>query len=99
MGLCPFHSEKTPSFSVNPSKGLFYCFGCGKGGDVFSFVQEHEGMSFPEAVRYLARKAGIPCDDLHLSPQEQEKYNKRESIKAAMAFAIKEYITRFRKVR
>lgn len=91
MGLCPFHSEKTPSFSVNPSKGLFHCFGCGKGGDVFTFVQEHNGMSFPEAVRYLAGKLGISCDDFCLTPQEQEKYAKRESMKVALAYAAREF--------
>lgn len=91
MGLCPFHSERTPSFSVNPSKGLFHCFGCGKGGDVFTFVMEHDGMTFPEAVRHLAGRAGIPCDDLRLSPQEQEKYNKRKSLKAVLAYAAKDF--------
>ena len=54
FGLCPFHQEKTPSFSVNPELGIFKCFGCGAGGDVFRFVREVEGMSFPEAVRTLA---------------------------------------------
>ncbi|RMG93134.1 MAG: DNA primase [Zetaproteobacteria bacterium] len=59
VGLCPFHHEKTPSFSVSPDKQLFYCFGCGKGGGVFQFLMEHDGFSFPEAVEYLARKAGL----------------------------------------
>lgn len=58
-GLCPFHHEKTPSFSVSPDKQLYYCFGCGKGGGVFQFLMEHDGYSFPEAVEYLARKAGL----------------------------------------
>jgi DNA primase len=57
--LCPFHSEKTPSFIVNPEKGIYHCFGCGKGGNVFSFFMEMEGLSFPEAIRSLARKYGI----------------------------------------
>ena len=57
--LCPFHKEKTPSFSVNPDKGIFKCFGCGEGGDVFSFVQKYEGVSFPESIRLLARRAGV----------------------------------------
>src|SRR5437764_1727335 len=60
MACCPFHQEKTPSFSVNPSKNIFYCFGCGKGGSVFNFVMELEGVSFPEAVRVVAEKAGVP---------------------------------------
>jgi DNA primase catalytic core len=59
VGLCPFHSEKTPSFSVNPDMGLFKCFGCGKGGDLFTFVQERERMSFVEALRYLADRCGV----------------------------------------
>ena len=60
MACCPFHQEKTPSFSVNPSKNIFYCFGCGKGGSVFNFVMELEGVSFPESVRVVAEKAGVP---------------------------------------
>jgi len=60
IGLCPFHSEKTPSFSVTPEKQIFYCYGCGQGGDVIKFVCEHEGYSFPEAVKMLAQDAGIP---------------------------------------
>ena len=58
-GLCPFHDEKTPSFIVSPDRGTWHCFGCGKGGDVFSFVMEKEGLSFPEALEYLGRRAGI----------------------------------------
>src|SRR5438045_8051833 len=60
MACCPFHQEKTPSFSVNPSKNIFYCFGCGKGGSVFNFVMELESVSFPESVRVVAEKAGVP---------------------------------------
>ena len=59
-GLCPFHTEKTPSFTVNRDKGVFHCFGCGVGGDVVSFVEQHQKIAFPEAVRYLAQRAGIP---------------------------------------
>src|SRR5258708_7367367 len=58
-GLCPFHSEKTPSFHVDPDKGFFHCFGCGKGGDVFKFIEEHEKLDFPETVRMLAQKFGM----------------------------------------
>ena len=60
VALCPFHQEKTPSFHVNPAKQIFYCFGCHKGGDVFTFVQEYENLSFPEALRRLAERAKIP---------------------------------------
>ncbi|SPE57116.1 DNA primase [Verrucomicrobia bacterium] len=62
VALCPFHREKTPSFSVNPHKQIFYCFGCHKGGDVFAFVKEHESIEFPEAVRRLAERAKIPLE-------------------------------------
>ncbi len=62
MGLCPFHKEKTPSFHVNPHKQIFHCFGCHKGGDVFRFVKEYEGVDFPDAVRRLAERARIPLD-------------------------------------
>jgi DNA primase len=64
MACCPFHQEKTPSFSVNPSKNIFYCFGCGKGGSVFNFVMEMESVSFPEAIRVVAEKAGVPLPAL-----------------------------------
>ena len=61
--LCPFHKEKSPSFNVNPSKQIFHCFGCGKGGDVFRFIQEYENLTFPEAVRRLAERARIPLEE------------------------------------
>src|SRR5690606_16468796 len=60
VGLCPFHSEKTPSFTVTPEIQIFHCYGCGKGGSVYRFVEEIEGYSFPEAVKLLAEEAGIP---------------------------------------
>ncbi len=63
MACCPFHSEKTPSFSVNANKGFYKCFGCGKGGNVFTFVMELEGINFPEAVRSVAEKSGIPLPE------------------------------------
>ena len=63
VGLCPFHSEKTPSFTVSPDIGVFKCFGCGKGGDVFSFVQFRENVNFMEAMRLLADRAGIALDE------------------------------------
>ncbi len=58
-GLCPFHNEKTPSFTVDRKKQLFHCFGCGAGGDVVSFIMQKEGLSYPESLKYLANKAGI----------------------------------------
>ncbi len=59
QGLCPFHGEKTPSFNVNPARNIFHCFGCGVGGNAFSFIMKMEGLAFPEAVKFLARRAGI----------------------------------------
>ena len=65
FGLCPFHSEKTPSFSVSPSKQIYHCFGCGKGGGVINFIMEIENLSYPDAVRFLARRVGmtVPEDE------------------------------------
>ena len=62
-GLCPFHSEKTPSFQVHPEKGFFHCFGCGVGGDVIKFLEMHEKVGFQDAVRMLAQKLGVPIPD------------------------------------
>jgi len=59
VGLCPFHDEKTPSFSVNPERGFFHCFGCGAGGSVFNFIMRAEGLNFPETVESLARRYGV----------------------------------------
>ena len=59
FGLCPFHNEKSPSFSVSPSKQMYYCFGCGAGGNVLTFIMEYEIYSFPEALKYLADRVGV----------------------------------------
>lgn len=80
QGLCPFHSEKTPSFSVSPDKQVFYCFGCGAGGNVFSFLMRHEGLSFAEAVRKLGKRYGIAVEDRQLSPEERRRVQEREGI-------------------
>ena len=70
VGLCPFHSEKTPSFTVDLEKGLYHCFGCGVGGDVFSLVMEKENLSFPEALKALAERYHIPLPEQRkISPQ------------------------------
>jgi len=74
QALCPFHNEKTPSFNISPDKQIWHCFGCGRGGDVFSFVQEKEGMSFPEVLRYLAPKAGVILK--HENPEHHAKRNR-----------------------
>lgn len=88
-GLCPFHDEKTPSFKVNPVKGIFKCFGCGKAGGAVQFVMEHEGMSFVDAIKYLCNKYGIEVieDRSRTSEEYDEKTKKREALQAAMAFA------------
>src|SRR5688572_29992417 len=62
VALCPFHKEKSPSFYVTPSKQIFHCFGCHKGGDVFTFIQEYENLTFPEAFKRLAERAKIPIE-------------------------------------
>src|SRR4029077_16145736 len=71
VGLCPFHGEKTPSFSVHATRQFFHCFGCGKSGDVFAFVQEREQISFPEAIRLVAEKAGIPLPKMQYSSESE----------------------------
>jgi len=86
LGLCPFHSEKTPSFTVSSPKQMFYCFGCGTGGNVFSFLMKHEGISFPEASRILARKYGI---DIPVQSQKQkEQTSEKEKIFAVNELAM-----------
>lgn len=79
LGLCPFHQEKTPSFTVSPEKQIFYCFGCGAGGHVFAFLMKINGMSFPDAVRYLAEKTGVVVDGLDRE-QDYGKQSIREQI-------------------
>jgi len=84
-GLCPFHSEKSPSFSVSPDKGMYYCFGCGAGGNAITFVMETEGMSFPEAVVKLADRTDIKLpefersDQTESTPDQEKKYRMREA--------------------
>jgi DNA primase len=73
-GLCPFHSEKTPSFTVSPEKGIFHCFGCGAGGNVFTFLMKMKGITFPDAVRVLGERFGIPVEDYRGASQEYEKH-------------------------
>ncbi|MBW1758843.1 MAG: DNA primase [Deltaproteobacteria bacterium] len=90
LGLCPFHSEKTPSFTVNSEKQIFYCFGCGAGGNVFSFVMKQENLSFPEAAHMLARRYGIEVPTQTMSPQQKKSIGERDSLfeinKQAVAF-------------
>ncbi len=81
MGCCPFHQEKTPSFSVNPSKGFYKCFGCGKGGSAFNFVMEMEGLNFPEAIRRVAEISGVPLPEPVDDKQFQKSKKRREEQK------------------
>ena len=87
VGLCPFHNEKTPSFSVSPSKGLCKCFSCGKGGNAVHFIMEHEQMSYPEALRYLAKKYNIEIKERELTNEEKEVQSSRESMFIVNNFA------------
>ncbi|MDX2305389.1 MAG: DNA primase [Microscillaceae bacterium] len=92
MACCPFHNEKTPSFSVSPSKGIYKCFGCGKGGDAISFVMEIENATYPEALRYLAKKYGIEIqEDEKLTDEELAQQTERESILILLDFAKKHF--------
>ncbi|MCF0197061.1 MAG: DNA primase [Bacteroidaceae bacterium] len=79
-GLCPFHDDRTPSFTVSPAKNLCKCFACGKGGSPVGFIMEHEQMSYPEALRYLARKYGIPIEEKELTEDERQVKDDRESM-------------------
>lgn len=73
QACCPFHSERTPSFIVSPAKGLFKCFGCGKGGNAVTFVMEHEKMTYAEALKYVAKKYGIEVREKELTPEEARR--------------------------
>jgi DNA primase catalytic core len=84
-GLCPFHGEKTPSFTVTPARDSWKCFGCGLGGDVFSFVMQRDGVSFPEALRTLAAKAGVEIDE-RTKREDAHRARLREVLEAAIAF-------------
>ena len=79
-GLCPFHAEKTPSFTVSPDKQMFYCFGCGEGGNVFSFLMKQQGLSFPEAVKMLAERAGITLPTSRPTKAQKRRRSEREAI-------------------
>src|SRR5216684_4996351 len=78
--LCPFHKEKSPSFNVNPHRQIFHCFGCHKGGDVFTFVKEYENIDFPEAVRRLAERARIPLEYEKNSGEKQTRHLKEQLL-------------------
>ena len=91
MGLCPFHNERTPSFSVSKSKGICKCFSCGKGGNVVSFLMELEQLSFQDAIRWLARKYNIEIKEHEVSEDEREADLERESLFAVNQFALEHF--------
>lgn len=84
---CPFHNEKTPSFVVSPSKGLYKCFGCGKGGNAITFVMEHERLTYVEALKWVAKKYGITVEEREETPEEKQRNNDRESMMIVNAWA------------
>lgn len=96
MGCCPFHNEKTPSFTVSPSKNIYKCFGCGKGGNSVNFVMEHEQMSYYEALKYLAKKYNIEVREKEFTPEEKERNDDRESMLVLNDFAKKTFIANMR---
>ncbi len=93
MANCPFHNESTPSFSVNPARGIFKCFGCGKGGNAVTFVQEHEKLSFPEAIKWIASYYKIALQETERSPEQQIVQQVEESIRVINEFATTHFQT------
>ncbi|MDZ7776318.1 MAG: CHC2 zinc finger domain-containing protein [Bacteroidales bacterium] len=91
IGLCPFHQEKTPSFSVSPAKGIYKCFGCGAAGNAVNFVMQHEQYTYPEALRYLAGKYNIEIEEREESDEEKQAKDERESLLAVTAYAQKHF--------
>jgi DNA primase len=89
LGLCPFHNERTPSFTVSPSKGIYKCFGCGKSGTSVNFIMEHEQMSYPEALKHLAKKYGIQVMEEVQSDEQKQEERERESMMLITAYAQK----------
>lgn len=91
LGNCPFHNEKTPSFTVSPSKGIFKCFGCGEAGNAVSFLMKHEHYTYPEALRFLAKKYGIEIQEEEISDEAKQIKDKREALFHITDFAQKHY--------
>ncbi len=92
IGLCPFHNEKTPSFTVSPAKGIYKCFGCGKAGNSVNFIMEHEHYTYPEALKFLAQKYNIEIEEEEQTPEQIEALNEKESLFAVSAFAQKYFM-------
>ncbi len=96
MGLCPFHNEKSASFSVSPGKQMYYCFGCGAGGNVFTFLMEYENLTFVEAMEELAEKAGIELPTQSNSADDRAKRNLRDAILEVNKLAANYYYARLK---
>lgn len=91
IGCCPFHNEKTPSFYVSPSKGIFKCFGCGEAGDVVTFLMKHEHYTYPEALRYLAKKYNIEIQEEEQTEEQKERQSERDALFHVSEFAQKHF--------
>ncbi len=91
IGLCPFHNEKSPSFNVNPTRNIFKCFGCGKGGDAVTFLMEHEHFSYPDALRWLARKYNVEIQEIVRSPEQVAEIQYTDSLYIVNDFALQHF--------
>ena len=97
FGLCPFHNEKSPSFSVSPGKQMYYCFGCGAGGNVFTFLMEYENYTFPEALKVLAERAGVALPEQEYSQEERKNQDLRARLLELNKMAAKYFYYQLRK--
>ncbi|MFP4469746.1 MAG: DNA primase [Bacteroidales bacterium] len=93
LGLCPFHNEKTPSFTVSPRRGIYKCFGCGKGGNAVNFLMEHENFTYPEALKYLAKKYNIEVQEEEQTPEQIQELNEKESLFHVNEFAARHFVS------
>src|SRR6201996_9790589 len=89
LGLCPFHNEKTPSFTVSPAKEIYKCFGCGRSGNTISFLMEHEKYSYAEALRWLAARYNVEIEEKEISPELREQQQVADSLYIINGFAQK----------
>ena len=87
LGLCPFHNEKTPSFTVSPAKGIYKCFGCGEGGNSVSFLMDKEHYTYPEALKYLAKKYNIEIVEEEMTVEQAKAANEKDSLYILSGFA------------
>ena len=87
LGLCPFHNERSPSFTVSPAKGIYKCFGCGKAGNSVNFLMDHDQLSYPEALRTLAKRYSIEIEEKELTADQRQQLNEKESLSIVSQFA------------